>query len=316
MTQSNDPSTIEAEIERDRASLASTLDALSGRVSVDHIAHEALGLLKSNAQGTIDRAMRANPLALALTGAGIAWLLLGSRNRPTPDPEPERLSQWEDEGGLPSPDPVEWDRSDWSRSADRLRTKASASLKRIETDAASYAAGVAGGVADRVASVSDFAAERAAVATDFAASLAETFKHGLDDLGEAARERIIAARERAYAARIRGQAAARNATHEAGRMIEDHPLVAASIAAALGATLAAMLPRTRTEDEVFGAESDRLMDEAARLLREERAKAVKVAEGIGSDIKTAVKDTVDTAADAATKVGKNARSRATEVLDG
>ena len=81
-TTSTDPREIEADLERERASLASTLDALSDRVSVDNLAKEALGMLRSysgTATTSIDHAVRANPLAVALIGAGVAWMFLGPK---------------------------------------------------------------------------------------------------------------------------------------------------------------------------------------------------------------------------------------------
>ena len=65
-TTSTDPREIEADLDRERAALASTLDTLSDRVSVDNLAKEALGMLKTHAGSattSIDHAVRANPLA-------------------------------------------------------------------------------------------------------------------------------------------------------------------------------------------------------------------------------------------------------------
>jgi ElaB/YqjD/DUF883 family membrane-anchored ribosome-binding protein len=83
-TTSTDPRDIEADLERERASLANTLDALSDRVSVDNLAREALGMLRSHAGTatvTLDHAVRANPIAVALIGAGVAYMFLGPRIR-------------------------------------------------------------------------------------------------------------------------------------------------------------------------------------------------------------------------------------------
>ena len=83
-TTSTDPRDIEADLERERAALATTLDTLSDRVSVENLAKDALGMLKGHAgsaTSSIDHAVRANPLAAALIGAGIAWMFLGPKVR-------------------------------------------------------------------------------------------------------------------------------------------------------------------------------------------------------------------------------------------
>ena len=60
------------------------------------------------------------------------------------------------------------------------------------------------------------------------------------------------------------------------RLIEDRPVVAGAVAFAVGAGLAAALPRTLAEDRLFGAERDRLVDHAQAVLRAERLRASDV----------------------------------------
>ncbi|AWB50607.1 hypothetical protein HYN69_18575 (plasmid) [Gemmobacter aquarius] len=77
----NDPRDIEADLEQVRSGLASDLDELSNRASIDYVAREALGMLKLNttdATRTIDRAMRDNPVAFGLIGLGLAWMVMGA----------------------------------------------------------------------------------------------------------------------------------------------------------------------------------------------------------------------------------------------
>lgn len=301
-TSSTDPREIEADLERDRADLASTLDALSDRVSVDHLAREALGTIKSyagNYTSTIDTAVRGNPVAVALIGAGVAWLLLGNRMRGSADPqgssfmghpEHDQLPRWESEGGIPPEYGVAYrattsqdDDQDgaWSREAHGLRARASAALRRIESEARGY-----------YGTARDFAAERASVVSSFTADLKDKLSHGLEGLTDASRERVIAARERAYAASLKADSLRRSAMAQPGQMMEDHPLVAGAVAFALGAAVAAALPRTDLEDRTFGADRDRLMDEAARLLQSERQRAMEIAGSLGQEIKAAAQDTL------------------------
>lgn len=297
MTRHTDTNAIEAGIEHDRTSLASALDALQERVSVEHLAQEALGMIRSNAATytrSIDGAVRANPLALALTGVGIAWLVFGSRKTPATTPvKPTAISRWEDDGGsfvAPEHPPLPAMDDDWSRNIETLRGKASAALRRIENEARRHADDLRAGVADGLTKAGDYAAERAAVLADFAEGMKRGFVHGLDGLSDAARDRIVQTRERAFAARLRAERAVTDSTRNAGRLIEDHPMVAGAIALAMGAVLAAVLPRTQIEDRSFGSERDRLMDEAARLLRQERDRASRAAEGVKEELRGSAKE--------------------------
>jgi ElaB/YqjD/DUF883 family membrane-anchored ribosome-binding protein len=320
---SPDPRDIERDLERERASLASTLDALSDRVSVEHMASEALGMLKSHAGSattTVDRLMRENPLAVALIGAGVAWLLLGKRPGSgagsgasqagaaagaAPAAEAAPGGRAADGTGAaaadhaPAPtafgtgdEPRAQGEDDWARQLHDLRRRAAEALRRLEGEArAAYRAfrGESRGAYDAsgVYGGRDFGAEREGVIARFAQDLRLRLAAGLEALPEASRERIVAARRRAYEAMLRAERRGQQAVAEPARMLEEHPLAAAAVALALGAAVAAALPRTKAEDRAFGAERDRLMEEARRLLAEERERARAVAGALKDELRQA-----------------------------
>ena len=288
MTQS-EADKIEAGIARERASLASTLGSLQDRVSIENLAQEALGMIRTNAAAytsSIDSAVRANPLALALTGVGVAWLVFGGKKAPEGPTRAENDGNGRKSKVLTSTDDA------WSISVDALRARASAALRRIEDDARAYAGALRDGLSSGIDSARDFAADRARVLSDFTEGLQQSFASGLEDLQAPVRDQIVAMREQAYAARIRAERVASGGAREAGRLVEDHPLIAGGVALALGAALAAALPRTRIEDRTFGSESDRLMAEAARLLRQERDMAARVASGVAEELVDSAKSTI------------------------
>lgn len=306
MTHQSDPRKIESELERDRASLASTLDALQDRVSIDSLAKEALGMIRNNAQAytqSVDSAIRANPMALALTGVGIAWLIFGGKSRK--DEPRSHADAWQGDAlndafgpnGPKSNGSSEDTR--WSDRIDDLRSRASAALRSLERDAR-----------HRADDLRDYAGERAKILSEFTVDMKRSLLDGLDDLSGAARDQIVAAREKAYAARLRVERSARDGSREMGRLIEEHPMVAGVVALALGAAFAAALPRTRTEDNAFGADSDRLMDAATDLLRQERARLARVAEGAADELKTSLRETAGAAAERAAEISEDVRNRA------
>jgi len=93
-------------------------------------------------------------------------------------------------------------------------------------------------------------------------------------------------------------------------LFEEQPLIGGAIALALGAALAAALPRTRMEDDYLGAQSDQLMDEAERIFEEEKQKLSKVAEAatdeaksMAADVKAKAERVAKTAVDQAKESG-------------
>lgn len=265
-SMNRDLARIEADLELERSALANNLAKLGSRLTMDSLMSEASNLVKGNlgplTRG-IDRKVRANPLAVAVIGAGVAWLVFGRRgaqDRATPDlagTRYEALTRWEDEGGPPAPLP-EPDCAEWLEETDRLHSHAIQALGRI-----------AAAAKDRIG-VSDLtAADRAAVVARFASDARRALRRGLEDLPAATQDRIIALREKAYLVH-------RSAVQNTGRMIEDEPMLAGCLAMALGAGLAAALPATAVEDRLVGAERDRLVDQAKEVLQHERARAAVV----------------------------------------
>lgn len=263
------PHQIEDQLARDRAALTNSINALRNRLSADHVVTDVLGLIKSHPATyttAIDKVVRANPMALAVVGAGLAWLLLGRTKTQAAAPcgevlsgtKYEALSRWEDEGGpaVPLEDPD----LKWVAQSEDLRSRASAALAQLEEMARA-----------RLASAGEVAQERAAILAGLAKDVRAAMREGLEQLSTAAQDRIVAAREAAYAAQL-------NARKATGKMIEDHPMATAGIALALGVAVGAALPRTRTEDKILGPERDRLLAETRRMLAEERLRAIAAAE--------------------------------------
>jgi len=87
------PAEAEREIERVRAELALTLDALEHKLAARHLVEKGFDMLRDNLTGydALNRGLdviRANPVPVALIGIGAAWLIAANTNlvdRLTPD---------------------------------------------------------------------------------------------------------------------------------------------------------------------------------------------------------------------------------------
>jgi hypothetical protein len=254
MTHHTDPRRIEDDIAHDRAQLAATLDALQDRVSVDSLAQDALGLLRTHAADythAIDRAVRANPLAVGLVGAGLAWLVFGHRTPPAPlqNAKLEAMSTWEDDGGPARP-------SD--------QTVANGADKSTGFRHHSASNGTAG-----------FAPVRRTALAAFADGFGHSLMDGFDNLQRSAKDQTVTKR----------------ATIHTTRAIEDYPLVTGTAMLALGAALGTALPPSQIEDQTFGPLRDRLMDDVTRLLTDESAALGRMAGDISADIAASAFDT-------------------------
>jgi gas vesicle protein len=130
----------------------------------------------------------------------------------------------------------------------------------------------------------------------------EQVREGTENMSSEARDRIVAARMRTIAARekaldhaddlrARAGSAARRGAREAQAGIEEHPLIAGTLAIALGAALGAALPRTRIEDSRLGGLSDRLMREAENIYEREREMIAGAAQGAWDEMRQMASET-------------------------
>ena len=300
MTDTRTPDEIERDIEKDREGLTRSIHELQGTFSADNIIRSFNENVRNHGADvgrSVAATARENPLALALTGIGLGWLIFGQ------GPSSDRLSSAARRAGdddltmsggrrteygasatagttgprsaVPAGDGPNWihdeDRgpSGMQRARASWRNATSATGERLRSGGRSMSAGArsAGG------SMSHGAGQVRHRSADMARRLSE----GTEHLSEQARERVIAARERAIEASERARDGIGRGVDRAADFFEEHPLVGGAIALAVGAAVAGALPRSRYEDEYFGEESDRLFHEAERIFAEERAKAQRVA---------------------------------------
>lgn len=346
------PDQIERDIERERARLADAFDALQDKFSPEAVVREvADGFRRHGGEiGTaVTRSVKQNPLALAVTGVGLAWLMFGRSHDDPADRIRHRETRRDTRHGAygedfesgHSPHPAggyaAHDRYDGATPANDARRMGRGSdayypaWARLEfdddedrhdedgTSLGDRASEVASSAGEAARSARSAVAEGAQNAADRANRAGARLARGTEDLSEAARDRILAARKRAIDTAAKAEAAARR-NYARGRdattdFIEEQPLVAGALALAVGAALAGALPRTRREDEVLGATRDELFDEAERIFREERDKAERVARA-AADEATAIVEEKREAADAAAPGGKSAvEAAADEVRD-
>ena len=137
------------------------------------------------------------------------------------------------------------------------------------------------------------------VSTGGPRSLRDRLSEGTEHLSDAARERVIAARQAAVDAQRQAKRALHDGGDAAADLFDRQPLVVGALAFAVGAAVAAMLPRTRTEDSYLGARRDSLMAEAERVFHEETERARAALKAAEEEARSAAKDFTDAAAERA-----------------
>ncbi|KEP70473.1 hypothetical protein FGG78_03255 [Thioclava sp. BHET1] len=294
MTEKTTIKEIESRLTDDRADLASTLADLAGRIAPDYLSDQMSAMVHDYARPVAKKAeetVRSNPVAFAVAGAGLAWLLLSSRkDKPASDGVRAPLD------ALAADDLVT---EDWLDEIDELRETASDRMHQLELDSRST-----------LDKTRDFATERAEMVSQFASDLRDTLNTGLHDLSEDARARVVRAREAAYSARLRVQSGVKSAGQSSSQMVKDHPVITAALGIAIGAAIVSVMPKPEFNRRSLGPRANRLIDEAQAAFAEEKRRARRLAGEVGDEMKRAAGSVADTARDEAYKTAQDISDQA------
>lgn len=247
---------IRADIERTRARLGATVEALGAQLNPSHLAQRAKDSLREATIGKVQHmasntkarigetgrglaeTIRENPIPAAMVAAGLGWLLLNRRDT-------NRSSRFHDGAQI-----YQDDRAEFDEPGSRLRD-------------------VASNVAERMHDVKDKAQDAASKVT----SSAQDVAHRVSDTAKEAGQRVSQkAGEVANQVRHR----TRMASDRVGNEFEENPLALGGVALALGMAVGMSVPRTRREVEMLGDKRDQLMEKA----REQVAATTQKVEGV------------------------------------
>jgi hypothetical protein len=279
---------LEREAEARRIELAETFEELRSRATPGHVVNKLVDYASESGGVDFFRNLRdqtvANPLALGLVGAGLAWLMMSNgRGRGAYEPY---AADYEAEVAVPR---------------SRMRGYIAATRERAG-DAASgardFVSETATGVRDRVAGA-------AHVASDAAGSIASTARSARDaaigtvssvgetvsSVGGQARSRAGDAASALYGGVSRtagrtasGARAFASGTASTGRDVfdfaRDQPLVLAGLGLAFGAAMGAAFRSTDVERQVMGEASDDLKKRTQAFAAENYEKSRSVAESV------------------------------------
>lgn len=259
---------LEREAEQTRSQLAQRLDELRERITPGQLVDEAVDYAKDSGGGVfvrnLGRQATANPLPVALIGAGIAWLMLSNGKRQsTAAASINRAAE-------AAIDRARQSMVDVGAHIGEFGQKASAQATKFGQQASERASNWASDASDRVTDAREpRAGDAISSLRENASSAYETAKSRASETYE----RVAGQAKEASSTTADTVAGLGQRTAAASRDLlqfcKSQPLVIAGLGMALGAILGALIPPTETEDNLMGKTSDQLKDEAREVAEDQ-----------------------------------------------
>ncbi|WP_371156293.1 hypothetical protein [Jannaschia sp. 2305UL9-9] len=269
MTNDSKRDTLKAEINRERAALADSIGAFASGFSsrpLTSTVSDAVSPHAADIMQTVVASARRNPAAVALVGAGVAWLLIGGQSS----------------------------RSETPVSVSPRSRQPVAGFRHDAPNAGSFEARVAQAESVHRHEMAHDGLDGETMDMSSAERMRATLAAGTSQLTEAAKARVTEARVKAIAAQEKLEAlsgATVRKVRKAKSDAADNPMLL-GIGAAIAAMAAAFaLPRTETEDTYLGAHRDALLADAEITLRREvLAMAQAQADAIFAEVQNGMED--------------------------
>ena len=288
---------LEREAEQTRSQLAQTLDELRERITPGQLIDEAVDYAKDSGGGVfvrnLGRQTTANPLPVALIGAGIAWLMLSNGRQPANTASINRAAET-------AIDKARRSMADAGEQVGELGDKANAHAREVGNEASDRASDWVADTQGRITDARERFRDRAEMTRRSAEQSAQEgmsrASQAVSSLSESATSAYEAAKSRASETYGRVADQTKQATSEMGGAVsglgqrtrdatkdliqfcKTRPLVLAGLGVALGAIMAALLPATETEDRLMGETSDQVKDQAREVAEDQYDRAKEAIE--------------------------------------
>jgi ElaB/YqjD/DUF883 family membrane-anchored ribosome-binding protein len=272
---------LEREAEQTRSQLAQALDELRERITPGHLVDQAVDYAKDSGGGmfvrNLGRQATANPLPVALIGAGIAWLMLSNGRQQSRAASINRAAETAIDRARQTMTDAEGEQNlsqhatDWVADSKGRVSNAGAQFREQMDETRSSTAQSARQAAARAEETASSIGDRVASAHQTAASSAS------DAFGRVADQASDATSTMANSVSGFGQRMA-VASRDLLEFCKSQPLVLAGLGMALGAIIGALIPPTETEDQMMGETSDRLKDQAGEIAQDQYEQAKDIAQ--------------------------------------
>jgi gas vesicle protein len=281
---------LEQEVDRTRAAMDRTIDAIAGKLTPQQLMMEALGVFREGSSTVATKLVetaREHPVPATIIGLGVAMLLSESRSGGDGAPSRSSVDMLRERGGDvktvashglhrvagAAASATEGVRESAAETAEALRQKAH--------DVREQASSVAGHVAERASEVADQVRTRASHVSEQVGERASRVGQSLHESADAVRER---------AAQVPDQARRHVKDAQLGfwQYMDQRPLAVGAACLAAGLATGLALPETERENRLMGRKRDDLLDEARNMAR-----------GVGGEVLEKGKQIARTAVDVA-----------------
>jgi hypothetical protein len=283
---------LEREAEARRIELAQTFDELRARATPGHMLDQIVDYASDSGGVDFFRNLRdqtvANPLALGLVGAGLAWLMMSSGRQPRRaydlyydemEPSPGRTRGYFAGARERAGDAMSGARHLVSDTAHGVRDRVSGAA-HMASDTAGSIASTARGARDvafgTASSLGEQARERAGDTTAAVGNAATALYGGVSNTASALYGGVTGTAGRTASGMRAFASGTASSSRDAFEFARDQPLVLAGLGLAFGAAMGAAFPSTETERQLMGEASDDLKERTHAFAAEnyERSRSV------------------------------------------
>jgi ElaB/YqjD/DUF883 family membrane-anchored ribosome-binding protein len=263
-TDDRRPEDIERDLNRTRANLSGTLEAIGSKLTPGQMMDQAMQYMRTSLpadfSSNLAMSVRNNPIPVALIGVGIAWMAMSGRRGSMPRSNDEEYGYSGSTAYMGADDSL-------GSSYDALGT----------TDSSGMYSGTSGGtstmgsVKDKARDMKQQAQSSLGSARERVADTLASTRDKVSSTMSSTRERVgstvASARDSVHHLSERSAQTYGRARDSFSSMVEEQPLILAALGIAAGAAIGAALPRTRQEDQLLGETRDNLMHRAGETAR-------------------------------------------------
>jgi ElaB/YqjD/DUF883 family membrane-anchored ribosome-binding protein len=288
---------LEREAEQTRSQLAQRLEELRERITPGQLVDQAVDYAKDSGGGVfvrnLGRQATANPLPVALIGAGIAWLMLSNGRQSANAVSINRAAEM-------AIDKARRSMAEGGEQIGEVADNANAEVREVGNEASDRFSDWVADTQGRITDARERFRERAGTtgrsAEQSAQEAMSRARQAASSLSESATSAYETAKSRASETYGRVADQTKQATSEMGgalsglaqrttdaskdfiQFCKTQPLVLAGLGMAIGAIMAALFPPTETEDRLMGETSDQVKDQARQVAEDQYDKAKEAME--------------------------------------
>jgi ElaB/YqjD/DUF883 family membrane-anchored ribosome-binding protein len=302
------PEEIEQDLDRTRAEVSSTIDAIQSKLTPGQMMDQAFAYARTSLPAdfgaNLGNTIRDNPVPVALMGIGIAWLAMAGQNA---DGRARARRQEARRVRVVAGQNQVYDYNYDYDYDDNPYGNRYASGTDAEGSQEGKLHRAASAIGEKGSELKDRASEAGRSMMDKASELGHKISDSASSMTDRARNMTHDARERMQGSTGNVRARASELGHRSqdqyyrakdsfSSMLEEQPLVVGVLGVAIGTLLGAALPSTRREDEMMGRTRDDLLEKAKHTASEQadrlKESAKHVAEVAKDEAKGVASDTV------------------------